>query len=251
MSDAATPDPRPYGFEVVRLARLEARLVTYDWAWARDNAGRIAQNWLRRRAAQPALFDGPVLVACDCAITGDTCRLDLFETPYSRFLAYRDGGSPDGHVANAFAAIVPWSADGAVLLGRMGAHTANAGQIYFPCGTPDLDDVRGQNVDFSGSAERELLEETGLDVPHDAPQDWVCLRGEGQLAFLRPVRFAEDACALIERMELHALREDEPELAGIVAVRGSADIDDAMPGFVRAYLASAFDERAGLADVTP
>ncbi|MCJ2079322.1 NUDIX hydrolase [Methylobacterium sp. E-016] len=251
MSDAATPDSRPYGFEVVRLARLEARLVTYDWAWARDNAERIEQNWMRRRAAQPALFDGPVLVACGCAIDGDSCRLDLFETPYSRFLAYRDGGSPDGHVANAFAAIVPWSADCAVLLGRMGVHTANAGQIYFPCGTPDLDDVRGEAVDFSGSAARELLEETGLRVPDGATEDWVCLRGEGQLAFLRPVRFAEDAAALIERMEIHALGEDEPELAGIVAVREAADIEAAMPGFVRAYLASAFEAETGVAEVTP
>ncbi|MCJ2039390.1 NUDIX hydrolase [Methylobacterium sp. J-059] len=251
MSDAATPDSRPYGFEVVRLARLEARLVTYDWAWARDNAERIEQNWMRRRAAQPALFDGLVLVACGCAIDGDSCRLDLFETPYSRFLAYRDGGSPDGHVANAFAAIVPWSADGAVLLGRMGVHTANAGQIYFPCGTPDLDDVRGEAVDFSGSAARELLEETGLRVPDRATEDWICLRGEGQLAFLRPVRFAEDAAALIERMEIHALGEDEPELAGIVAVREAADIEAAMPGFVRAYLATAFEAETGAADVTP
>lgn len=249
MSDA-TPDPRPYGFEVVRLARLEARLVTYEWEWARDNAERIAQNWQRRRAAQPALFDGPVLLSCDCSITGDTCSLRLFEAPYSNFLAYRDGGSPDGHVANAFAAIVPWTADGAVLLGRMGGNTANAGQIYFPCGTPDRDDVCGETVDFSGSAGRELLEETGLHVPEEAPEDWVCLRGEGQLAFLRPVRFSEDAAALIERMELHALREDEPELAGIVAVRGAAGIEPAMPGFVRAYLASAFIPEAGT-EVTP
>ena len=251
MFEGSTPDPRPYGFEVVRLARLEARLVTYAWAWARDNAARIDDNWKRRRATQPALFDGPVLVACGCAITGDTCRLDLFETPYSRFLAYRDGGSPDGHVANAFAAIVPWSADGAVLLGRMGAHTANAGQIYFPCGTPDLDDVRGEAVDFAGSALRELREETGLRVPDGATEDWVCLRGEGQLAFLRPVRFAEPAAALIERMERHALGEDAPELAGIVTARNAADIDAAMPGFVRAYLASAFDGDSGAADVTP
>ncbi|WP_375463518.1 NUDIX hydrolase [uncultured Methylobacterium sp.] len=237
-------EARPYGFEVVRLARLEARLVVYDWAWARDNAERVTENWRRRVAGQPALFDGPVLLACDCAIVGEVCRLSLFETTYARFLAYRDGGSPDGHVANAFAAIVPWSADGAVLLGRMGAHTANAGQIYFPCGTPDPGDVRGESVDFSGSAGRELLEETGLDLPEDAPEDWVCLRGEGQLAFLRPVRFSDAAATLIDRMETHAIREDEPELSGIVAVRSAADIDAAMPGFVRAYLASAFDAGA-------
>lgn len=245
-------EARPYGFEVVRLAHLEARLVAYDWAWARDNAERATENWRRRVAEQPALFDGPVLLACECAIVGETCRLSLFETTYSHLLAYRDGGSPDGHVANAFAAIVPWSADGAVLLGRMGAHTANAGQIYFPCGTPDRGDVRGEGVDFSGSAARELMEETGLNLPEDASEDWVCLRGEGQLAFLRPVRFTDDAMTLIDRMENHAIREDQPELSGIVAVRRVDDIDTAMPGFVRAYLASVFDagSNAQTTDVT-
>lgn len=254
MSEAVRSQGRPYGFEVVRLARLEARLVAYDWAWARDNAERIADNWRRRRAGQPGLFDGPVLLACRCAIAGGACTLDLFETTYARFLAYRDGGSPDGHVANAFAAIVPWSADGAVLLGRMGGHTANAGQVYFPCGTPDRADVRGDRVDFAGSAGRELTEETGLGVPPGAPEDWICLRGEGQLAFLRPVRFPEDARVLIDRMERHAVADDEPELAGIVTVRSAADIDDAlMPGHVRAYLASAFDAGSGAdaPDVTP
>ncbi|MGV7030279.1 NUDIX hydrolase [Methylobacterium symbioticum] len=238
---------RPYGFEVLSLARIEARLVTYDWAWARDNAERVAQNWERRRAARPALFDGPVLLACDCAVTESGCRVDFFETTYSRFIAYRDGGSPDGHVANAFAAIVPWSADGAVLMGEMGPQTANAGQIYFPCGTPDRDDVRGDAVDLAGSAGRELGEETGLDLPEDAGESWVLLRGDGQLAFLRPVRFGETAAQLGARMERHRRQEADPELARVVTVRGAADIDGGrMPPFVRAYLAAAFADGSAL-----
>ena len=147
MSELSTPDLRPFGFEVVRLGRLEARLVTYDWAWARDNAERIDDNWKRRRAAQPALFDGPVLVACGCAIEDDTCRLDLFETPYSRFLAYRDGGSPDGRVANAFAAIVPWSADGAVLLDGATAWIDTDIHLQIEAGDHDIVVLRVHDLD--------------------------------------------------------------------------------------------------------
>ena len=231
----------PEGFRATRLAGIEGRLVPYDWPWARDNAPAIAAHWERRRAARPAMFDGIVLLSCGCAVTDGLCRIDLFEVPYSRFLAYRDGGRFDGVVANAFAAIVPWSADGAVLIGEMGAHTANAGQLYFPCGTPDRDDLRGTVVDLAGSATREFTEETGLSLPEGAAGEWLLLEGEGQLAFLRPVRFPETADALLARAEAHRLAEADPELAGLAALRGPADLDPArMPGFVRAYLTGAF-----------
>lgn len=231
------------GFSVTRLRGVRARLVAHEWAWAADNAAAIAANWNRRRAARPSLFDGRVLLACDHSIDEDCCEVALFETDFSRFIAHRDAGDPDPSVANAFAAIVPRTADGAVILGRMGAHTANAGQIYFPCGTPDPADIRANSeVDLAGSAAREFAEETGVGLPTDAADTWWLLRGEGQLAFLRPVQFAEDAASLLPRMEAHQSREADPELAGFIAARGPADIDpEQMPGFVRAYLAQAFD----------
>ena len=238
------------GYGLTRLARIEARLVAYDWPWARENVGVIDDNWRLRTARSPAMFDGPVLLSCACAVTDGTCRIDLFETTFSRFIAYRDiacqdHGAFDGCVANAFAAIVPWTADGAVLVGEMGAHTANAGQLYFPCGTPDRDDVRGAAVDLAGSAARELLEETGLALPADADTAWILLEGEGRLAFLRPVRFPESAATLCETIDDNRLAQAEPELAGVRAVRGRSDIDAGrMPGFVRAYLADAFGAAA-------
>lgn len=229
-----------HGFTFARLESLEARLVPYDWAWARDNSDAIAAHWAERQAAKPALFDGPVLLGCACTVTAGACTIDLFEAAFSEFLAFRDGGSPDPSVTNAFAAIVPWSRDGAAVLGVMGRDSANAGQIYFPCGTPDPSDVRaGRHVDLAGSATREFLEETGLRVPSDAPANWVLVSGERQHAFLHPVHFPEEASALIARMEAHRAAEAEPELAGFVAVRSRADLDaDRMPGFVRAYLAA-------------
>ncbi|MER2265594.1 NUDIX hydrolase [Methylobacterium oxalidis] len=239
------PEAAPPGFSLARLRSVSARLVPFEWAWARDNADLVAENWRRRLAERPGLFDGPVLLACGVRIADGHCEAEFFETRYARFIAFRDAGSPDARVANAFAAVVPVARDGAVLLGEMGGHTANAGQIYFPCGTPDRDDLRGEAVDLAGSAARELAEETGLSLPPGAPEAWVLLRGEGQLAFLRPVPFPESAEALRARMERHRAGEAEPELARIVVARGAADIDRArMPGFVRAFLADRFAARA-------
>ena len=230
-----------HGFTLTRLASLNARLVAHDWAWARDNAGDIARNWERRLAASPELFDGPVLLARGCEIRDGACTVQFFETRFSCFLALRDAGTPDASVANAFSAIVPHTGDGAVLLGQMGVHTANAGQIYFPCGTPDRSDVREAGVvDLAGSAAREFAEETGLALP-DAPASWTLIAGEGQLAFLRPVPFDDDAATLQRRIAGHNAREDRPELARTVIARSLADCDAGrMPGFVRAYLASVF-----------
>ncbi|MBY0259918.1 NUDIX hydrolase [Methylobacterium sp.] len=230
------------GFTLTPIRHLDARLVTHDWTWAEANADAIATHWDRRRAAAPEMFDGCVLLACACRIEGDVCRIDLFETRFSRFIAFRDAGSPDPTVFNAFAAVVPWTSDGAALLGIMGGHTANAGQAYFPCGTPDPDDIRpGGRVDLAGSAAREFLEETGIGLGADVPEAWVLLAGRNQRAFLRPVRFPDDAQTLLARMEAHRRAEAAPELAGFLAARGPDDIDGArMPGFVRAYLADAF-----------
>jgi 8-oxo-dGTP pyrophosphatase MutT (NUDIX family) len=230
------------GFRLTRLTGVTARFVDYDWAFPRENAAAIAAHWRARIRRSPGMFDGTVLLSCARAVEAGHARLDLFETRYSTFTAYRDFRHADDRVANAFAAIVPWTADGAVLVGEMGAHTANAGQLYFPCGTPDPDDVRGARVDLAGSAARELTEETGLVLPEGADTAWVLLEGENQLAFLRPVRFPDPAAALVAHSERHRLREAEPELAGIRVVRSAADIDAArMPGFVQAYLRHAFD----------
>jgi 8-oxo-dGTP pyrophosphatase MutT (NUDIX family) len=233
------------GFRITRLTDVRARFVAHDWAFPREHATAIAAHWQARIARSPGMFDGTVLLSCAHAVVDGIARLDLFATRYAPFTYYRHVRHAEAGLANAFAAIVPWTADGAVLLGAMGAHTANAGQLYFPCGTPDPDDVRGDSVDLTGSAARELAEETGLVLPEGAGTDWVLLEGEGQLAFLRPVHFPEPAAALVARVEDHLRGEAEPELAGMAIARSAGDIDPArMPGFVRAYLAHAFAARS-------
>ncbi len=108
------------------------------------------------------MWNGRVLLGRNPVFSGDRFSAAYFETDFASFLAWRDWGFPDAAVFNGFGMGALRCADGAFVLGEMGPHTANAGRIYFPSGTPDLDDIRDGMVDISGSVTRELEEETGL-----------------------------------------------------------------------------------------
>jgi 8-oxo-dGTP pyrophosphatase MutT (NUDIX family) len=224
-----------------RVRAVTAALGPFDWAWARDNRARIEAHWARRRADRPAMFNGRVMLARAMAERDGVCHAALFETDYATLTAFRDLGFPDPGILNVFAAVAPRSRDGAYLLGRMNGHTANAGQVYFACGTPDPEDVRsGGRVDLGASALRELHEETGL-VPPETEGGWTIVREGGHLAFLRPMQFAEDADTLLARARAHLAAEAVPELADVVAVRGPGEIDPAtMPLYAQAFLRDAF-----------
>jgi 8-oxo-dGTP pyrophosphatase MutT (NUDIX family) len=124
----------------------------------------------------------------------------------------------------------------------MSEHTANAGHIYFPCGTPDPGDIRDGQVDLDHSVRRELKEETGLDVSEfTADPGWTTVVDGALIAQIKILRSAEDAQTLRARICAHLAREQRPELADIRIVRGVGDFDAAMPGFVTAFLSAYFD----------
>ena len=134
----------------------------------RAGAPRGDRRAFRRPGAEKsALWNGRVLLGRNPVFEGERLSASYFETDFASFLAWRDWGFPDNSVFNGFGMGALLSSDGAFALGEMGQHTANAGRIYFPSGTPDLDDVRDGAVDISGSVARELKEETGL-----APADY-------------------------------------------------------------------------------
>ena len=142
------------------------------------------------------------------------CRGAYLETDFASFIAWRDWDFPDGAVSTTRSArcVVSMAAS----VGVMGAHTANAGKIYFPAGTPDPDDVVGERVDLAGNIWRELAEETGLagaDVVAEA--GWLCVLAGPRIALVKILRARETAEALRARIRAHLAREPMPELADI------------------------------------
>jgi 8-oxo-dGTP pyrophosphatase MutT (NUDIX family) len=131
-----------------------------------------------------------------------------------------------------------------VLLGVMGQQNFNAGSIYFPCGTPDPSDIIDGKVDLDFSVRRELKEETGIDAAGlEIEPGWTTVIDGPLIAHIKTLRSHESAETLRARMLAHLAREAQPELSNVRIVRGPADFDPAMPGFVTAFLRYHFDAR--------
>lgn len=229
-------------FEIFETDEIHAVLEPYDWPFPRERAGEIAEIWEKETARSASLFNGTVLIQHRGRREGRVFHAGYAPTEYRSFLGWMRLGNPPPLVRNGFAMAALQARDGAFLLGEMGAHTANAGKIYFAAGTPDPGDVIDGRVDLAGSVMRELAEETGLlagDVVVE-PR-WTSVMGTSRIAFMRPVRLdlpAEEARALIlARMKTL----EEEELADIHIIRGPDDLDEArMPAFQLAFLRHAF-----------
>ena len=225
------------------LDRIEAVFAPREWAFARERKAEIAAHWAKLSAANPALFDGRVLIQYERRIEGRVFHARYLEADYSSFIAWRDFGWPDKAVMNGFAMAALRSRDGAYLLGEMAPHTANAGKVYFAAGTPDRDDITADGrVDLLGSAIRELLEETGLAASEIAVGDgWTAVIEGQRIAFMRPVAIDMEADAARALILSRLAHEERPELSDIRIARSAADIDRAvMPDFTCAYLEEMF-----------
>ncbi len=226
---------------VFHIDGLELTFAPKPWAFANERRADIDAFFEAMRKEKPTLWNGRVLLMHHQVLEAGVLRGEYLETDYASFAAWRHWGRPPAGVRDCFGAGAIVARDGAVLLGVMGAETFNAGLIYFPCGTPDPDDIVDGKVDLDLSVRRELKEETGLDVAEfESGPGWTMVVDGPLIAQIKVLRSNEPSIVLRERALAHLATEPHPELADIRIVRGRADIDRAMPRFVTAFLASHF-----------
>lgn len=226
---------------VVPVERLELSYAPRPWPFSRARRADIDAHFAALQRDKPALWNGPVLLLHEHEITGRVFRGAFLETDFASFIAWRDWNFPDSDVRNCFAMGALRSADGAFIMGVMGPHTANAGRIYFPAGTPDPADLRGGEVDLAGSVMRELEEETGLQADDvSAAPGWRAVLAGPRIALMRTLRAHQTADELRRRIRAFLAAQPRPELADIHLCRSPDDLVAAMPPFITAFLAQAW-----------
>jgi 8-oxo-dGTP pyrophosphatase MutT (NUDIX family) len=224
-----------------RVTTLDLGFRSTPWPFAEARRADIDAHFALKRAEKPKIWNGRILLARNPAFAGDRFSADYFEADFASFLAWRDWGFPDRDVFNGFGMGALRCADGAFVLGEMAQHTSNAGRIYFPSGTPDLDDINHGAVDISGSVAREVEEETGLtQADYRAAPHWDCVVSGAAIAMIRILDVDLTGEALRGRIEANLARQTQPELAAIHLVRGAGDLTAAMPRFVTAFVEQQF-----------
>ena len=233
--------------EIAEIDRAEIAVEPFSWEFAVAQREQIDRYFARRQADRPGIWNGRMLMLRGYEIRNRVLQGPCFETDYASFLAWRDWGFPDASVFNVFGSAVLQAADGAYLLGEMDSSTASAGSIYFPSGTPDLDDISADaTLDLAGSVSRELLEETGLEINGlDVRPGWTMVHDRGFLNLMKLVRAPQNAEELRGQIMRHLATQARPEFCDIHIVRGRADVDHRIPGFLVAYLEDIWRRGAG------
>ncbi len=227
-----------------RVTTLDLAVRPIVWPFAEERRDEIAAHFAEKQRERPKIWNGRVLIGQDPVFTGDRFAATYFETDFASFLAWRDWGFPGPAVFNGFGMGALRTSDGAFVMGEMAPHTANAGRIYFPSGTPDLDDVRGTRSTFQAASSARLEEETGLTAADfRAEPDWHCIVSGPTIAMMQVLNLDMSGDEARARIEANLAREDEPELSAIHLVRGMSDLRPSMPRFVTAFVEQQFASR--------
>ena len=227
-----------------RVTTLDLSVRAEPWPFAEERKAEILAHFAGRQRERPQIWNGRVLIGRDPMFSGEHFSAAYFEADFASFLAWRDWGFPDKTVFNGFGMGALRASDGAFVMDEMAQHTANAGRVYFPSGTPDLDDVTDGVLDISGSVARELEEETGLAAAdYRAEAHWHCVVAEPTIALIRILDLDMPGETARARIEANLAAQSDPELSAIHLVRGTGDLTPAMPRFVAAFIEQQFAAR--------
>lgn len=226
--------------EIVAISDVDIRVKDSAHPFHLDQVGAAQENWRAEIAANPHLFDGRMVLQRALRIEDGRVVGEGHVVPYSTFLWWRKTRTDAAFHLFAMPVIV--SSDGALILVRMGAHTANPARVYSPSGSLEPDDIVDGRCDIAGNIRREALEETGIDLgAATAEPGYHVLHMGRAVTVFRLYRVAETAEALVEKVAAHIAGDPEPEIDEAIAVWGPDPDAHNYPPFILPILTWLFD----------
>lgn len=213
---------------ILAVDDIDVRLDPGPHPFARDNAEAIAENWQHEIAANPALFDGMVVLLSQLAYRDSRLVGRCHAVNYSTFMLWRKRRENSG-AEHAYAHAMLVAGDNALVAIRMGPHTVNAGRVYFAAGSFEPIDFRDGLVDVDFNMIREVREETGLDLSGaERGKRWHAMSTNSGTVIFRRYHETASADEIARRISAFVAAETEPEIEGPVIIRHAADLPDGL-----------------------
>ncbi|KRB22766.1 MULTISPECIES: hypothetical protein [Mesorhizobium] len=213
---------------ILAVDAVDVRLDPGPHPFAKDNAAAIAENWQREMAANPALFDGTVVLLSQLAWRDNRLVGRCHAVNYSTFMLWRKRPENSG-AEHAYAHAVLVAGDNALVAIRMGPRTVNAGRVYFAAGSFEPVDFHDGMVDVDFNMIREVREETGIDLT-DARRGvrWHALSTASGTVIFRRYHVDDPADEVARRISAFVAAETDPEIEGPVIIRHAADLPEGL-----------------------
>ena len=213
---------------ILPVDAIDVRLDPGPHPFASDNEQAIAENWQREIAANPALFDGTVVLLSQLAWRDNRLVGRCHAVNYSTFMLWRQRRENSG-AEHAYAHAVLVAGDNALVAIRMGPRTVNAGRVYFAAGSFEPIDFRDGLVDVDFNMIREVREETGLDLSAARRGvRWHALSTASGTVIFRRYHVDEPADEIARRISAFVATEIDPEIEGPVIIRHAADLPEGL-----------------------
>jgi 8-oxo-dGTP pyrophosphatase MutT (NUDIX family) len=207
---------------LVPVQEVDVRLVPGPHPVEIVHADAIEDVWKLESAANPALFDGRMILPSALRLRGGVLSGQCHEIRFATLLFWRRHKPAAAEHAFANAALV--SSDGALVAIRMGPRTLNPGRVHFAAGSFEVQDFAGGRVDIGRNMRREVMEETGLDLAQTRRETGYHLFSQaGATVLFQCYHLADTAEAVADRIAAFVAGETEPEIEGPVIIRSADD----------------------------
>lgn len=229
---------------ILPVDRIDVRLDPAPHPFESANLAAIDKNWQHELAAQPALYDGRMMLHSDLAYVDRRIVGRCHTVRYATLLYWRHHRQTAA-AKHAFAHAALVSRDNALIAIRMGKLTASPGRVYFAAGSFEEPDFPDGVVDVDSNMAREVMEETGLDIPQ-ARRDahYHAYSSESGTVIFRRYWLDKTADEIAAEIASFVAAEADPEIEGPVIIRSAAERPDGLAGHMVAIMNWHFSDAA-------